>query len=133
MMPQPPPSAGRTRMRRLLRPFRIAVLFTAVMAFAPSTAARGGEPPLPPNDAVPDARTRPPPGPRDDPAVQVRPPGCALWTDSCVTCERQAAGRISCSNIGVACQPQAVKCVRSDQADDKRPDGDKPDREKKDN
>jgi hypothetical protein len=68
-------------------------------------------PPLPTADIVPDTHGKlavPP----DDPAVQVHPPGCAIWTDRCVTCERDA-GKTSCSNIGVVCQPQAVECVRA--------------------
>jgi hypothetical protein len=67
---------------------------------------------LPSADIVPDGPAKPP-VPPNDPAVQARLPGCAVWTDHCVTCQRDA-GKISCSNIGIACQPQAVECVRSE-------------------
>jgi Asp-tRNA(Asn)/Glu-tRNA(Gln) amidotransferase A subunit family amidase len=32
---------------------------------------------------------------------------CKAWTDGCRTCARDA----SCSNIGIACQPQPIKCI----------------------
>jgi hypothetical protein len=82
-------------------------------------AAAGPADSLPTADIVPDGPVRPPPAPPDDPAVQARLPGCAVWTDRCVTCER-AAGRISCSNIGISCQPQAVECVRGEAAEQKQ-------------
>jgi hypothetical protein len=37
---------------------------------------------------------------------------CAAWTDSCVNCSRTDPGSYSCSNIGIACQPKEVVCVR---------------------
>ena len=42
-----------------------------------------------------------------------------LHLDRCVTCRRDA-GKITCSNIGVACQPQAVECVRAEPAEEKK-------------
>ncbi len=72
---------------------------------------------LPSADVVPDLPATVSP---NDPAVQAHPPGCAAWTDRCVTCEREA-GKISCSNIGIACQPQAVECVRREPAEEKKP------------
>jgi hypothetical protein len=74
---------------------------------------------LPSADIVPDVPAKPP-VPPDDPAVQARPPGCAAWTDRCVTCQREA-GKISCNNIGVACQPQAVECLRREPEEEKKP------------
>lgn len=53
----------------------------------------------------------PAPPPRGDRSVQAGEADCAAWTDRCVVCERRAEGRVSCSNIGIACQPQAVQCV----------------------
>jgi hypothetical protein len=76
------------------------------------------EPSLPATDPAAPAK---PPVPPDDPAVQAHLPGCAVWTDQCVTC-RHEAGRTSCSNIGTACQPQAVECVRSEAEEDRRPE-----------
>jgi hypothetical protein len=119
MRPLPPLSVRRARAgasRRLLAAFAFAI---AAALTATTAAVRAAEPPpLPTADVVPDAPARPP-APPDDPAVQARLPGCAVWTDRCVTCER-AAGRISCSNIGIACQPQAVECVRSEPAEEKK-------------
>jgi len=43
---------------------------------------------------------------------------CLEWTDTCVNCVRSQQGEnFSCSNIGIACQPKEVTCVR--RADDK--------------
>ena len=43
---------------------------------------------------------------------------CLEWTDTCVNCVRDQSGEnFSCSNIGIACQPKDVKCVR--RADEK--------------
>ncbi len=37
---------------------------------------------------------------------------CQEWTDACRTCKRQENGDPVCSNIGPACQPQAITCSR---------------------
>ena len=38
---------------------------------------------------------------------------CMVWSDSCVTCLRSKTdGDYSCSNIGIACQPKEVTCIR---------------------
>jgi hypothetical protein len=76
------------------------------------------DPTLPSGDIVPNAPANPS-VPANDPAVQAQPPGCAEWTDRCVTCRRDAAKTI-CSNIGIACQAQAVECLRSEPAEEKR-------------
>jgi hypothetical protein len=90
--------------------FAILVMLAAAV-FAPIQAA---EPPsLPTADIVPDVPAKPP-VPPSDPAVQARLPGCAVWTDRCVTCSRTTDGT-SCSNIGIACQPQAVECLMSEE------------------
>jgi hypothetical protein len=89
------------------------VLATVAVAMT----VEAGEPALPTADIVPDAPAKPS-VPPDDPAVQAQLPGCAVWTDRCVTCQREA-GRTFCSNIGIACQPQAVECVRNEQAEEK--------------
>jgi hypothetical protein len=111
---RPMPSAACARL--LTAAWLLTVAAGAVMV--PSAAVRAAEPPLPTADSVPDQ----PPMPavlRDGPAVHARLPGCAVWTDRCVTCTHEA-GRVSCSNIGIACQPQAVECVRSEQAEEKK-------------
>jgi hypothetical protein len=53
-------------------------------------------------------------------SIQSGLPGCAVWTDRCVICQRDS-GVISCSNIGIACQPQAMLCLRPDAAEGKKP------------
>jgi hypothetical protein len=38
---------------------------------------------------------------------------CLEWNDTCVSCVRaQSGGDYSCSNIGIACQPKEVRCIR---------------------
>jgi hypothetical protein len=39
---------------------------------------------------------------------------CLEWTDTCVKCARNQSGGddYSCSNIGIACQPEEVRCVK---------------------
>jgi hypothetical protein len=75
--------------------------------------------PLPSADVVPDVPATPGmPQTRADPSVQSGAgfPACLAWTDGCVTCQR-AAGKIACSNIGIACQPQAPQCLQAAPAD----------------
>ena len=44
--------------------------------------------------------------------VQQAPANCSRWTDQCVNCSRGAEGEPPvCSNIGFACQPQAIRCL----------------------
>ncbi|SRR6266849_5719549 len=105
------------------------VIGIAVAALAMMVIARAAEAPppcancsaaqtLPSADIVPDAPAKPA-VPPNDPAVQAQLPGCAEWTDRCVTCQRDA-GKITCSNIGTACQPRAVECVRAEPAEEKK-------------
>ena len=103
-------------------------LFVVVAAVMTTFVASAAEPPpcmncaaeqtLPSADIVPDASAKSP-VPPNDPAVQAQPPGCAEWTDRCVICQREG-GKITCSNIGIACQPQAVECVRAEPAEEKK-------------
>lgn len=38
---------------------------------------------------------------------------CLEWTDTCVNCVRAGArGDFSCSNIGIACQPKKIECLK---------------------
>jgi hypothetical protein len=38
---------------------------------------------------------------------------CLEWTDGCINCARDGLhGDFSCSNIGPACQPKAVECLK---------------------
>jgi hypothetical protein len=56
------------------------------------------------------------PAPRRNPAFQA----ARWWTDRCVICQRDR-GVTACSNIGIACQPQALLCLRADAVEDKKP------------
>jgi hypothetical protein len=50
--------------------------------------------------------------PAENLSMQKGPPNCKQWTDECVTCTRGAEGEApSCSNIGIACQPKAIRCT----------------------
>jgi hypothetical protein len=95
----------------------LAMMAAAGAAEAPTPCADcATERTLPSADIVPDLPANVSPS---DPAVQAHLPGCAVWTDRCVVCQREA-GKISCSNIGIACQPQAVECVRPEPAEEKK-------------
>jgi hypothetical protein len=128
MTPPLKPSLHRAPLPRRVVPLCFgvpSVLFFTVLFAVLATATRApvlaAEPALPTADIVPDLPAKPP-VPPDDPAVQAHLEGCAVWTDRCVTCERNvAAGRVFCSNIGIACQPQAVECVRSETAEENKP------------
>lgn len=37
---------------------------------------------------------------------------CLEWTDGCRTCEKPVAGEATCSNVGIACVSQAVRCTK---------------------
>jgi hypothetical protein len=122
----PPLRRGRFRIPDVPMPnLRACICAVLVTLAAASTAlpVQGAEPlpcpgctaapALPTADIVPDLPAKPP-VPPNDPAVQARIPGCAVWTDRCVTCSRTAGGA-SCSNIGIACQPQPVECLQSEE------------------
>jgi hypothetical protein len=55
--------------------------------------------------------------PAEKVSMQKGPPNCSRWTDECVNCSRGAEGEAPvCSNIGIACQPKAIRCVGADPA-----------------
>ena len=58
----------------------------------------------------------PPPDKPKELSVYVNQPNCSRWTDECVTCTREAdnAAAPVCSNIGIACQPKAIRCLSTD-------------------
>jgi hypothetical protein len=37
---------------------------------------------------------------------------CTGWTDRCRRCSRGKGGKTECSNIGIACAPAKVECVK---------------------
>jgi len=59
----------------------------------------------------------PPRPPAENFSMQKGPPNCSRWTDGCVNCTRGAEGEAPfCTNIGVACQPKAIRCVSPEAA-----------------
>jgi hypothetical protein len=86
---------------------RFALMFALVTASAAATASlRAAELDIP-------AR-RPP---SENVSMQKGPPNCARWTDECVNCTRGAEGEAPvCSNIGIGCQPKAIRCLSSEPA-----------------
>ena len=68
---------------------------------------------LPSADSVPDRPPARPPA-STEPSIQSGAglAACLAWSDGCITCER-AEGKISCSNPGIACQPQVPRCLRA--------------------
>ena len=56
------------------------------------------------------------PGP-NDPSLHAYPETdktCLEWTDTCRTCLRVGDTGV-CPNIGIACQPKAITCVRREE------------------
>jgi hypothetical protein len=93
------------------------IMVAAVAADAPlAPPAPLLELPAPPELPVPG---EPPQAPGA--STQSGMPGCAVWTDRCVICQRDG-GVIACSNIGIACQPQAMLCLRTEAAQEKKPE-----------
>jgi hypothetical protein len=77
--------------------FAIAIATAAFLAAGASFAA---EIEIPPRTTLHDV------------SVHKGPPNCSRWTDECVNCSRGGEGEPSvCSNIGFACQPQAIRCL----------------------
>ena len=51
----------------------------------------------------------------DNVSIQQGPSNCSRWTDGCVNCSRENKDdEPVCSNIGIACQPKAITCLRTD-------------------
>lgn len=66
--------------------------------------------------ATPNTVTPPQPeATSKDIPIQQSQPNCSHWTDECVICARGAPGsQPTCSNIGFACQPKAIRCLSGD-------------------
>ncbi len=107
-------------------PSIVTILSTAVLLAALSAAAVAADPPALPPVAVeldgPGELSQSGPGG----SIQSGIVGCVLWTDRCTVCQR-ADGVVACSNIGVACQPEAPICLREEAAPAKKPDTEKAD------
>ena len=106
-------------MRRLGISWVVAVaLMTGLAAAQAQVQSQPADPPrqeLPSADSVLDRPVSSTPVAPADPSVQSGAglPACLVWSDGCVTCER-AEGKISCSNIGIACQPEAPRCLKTE-------------------
>jgi hypothetical protein len=102
----------------------IASLAAAMFAFAAVAADAPVVPPAAPLELpAPPELPVPPELPQagSGRSTQSGMPGCAVWTDRCVICQRDG-GVIACSNIGIACQPQAMLCLRAEAAQEKKPE-----------
>jgi hypothetical protein len=90
-------------------------------AEAPSTEVPPAA--VPPSTPPPAATELDGPAPRSQPgaggSTQSGLPGCAVWTDRCIICQRDS-GVVACSNIGIACQPQPLMCLRQEAAPEKK-------------
>jgi hypothetical protein len=126
MTPLIPRSIRRAQLRTNVM---AACALTVIVQLATAITTRAAEPGLPNAEIVPNVPAKPA-VPSNDPAVQTHLPGCAVWTDRCVTCRRVADGT-SCSNIGIACQPQVVECIVTESAEEKPASENKPSEEKK--
>jgi hypothetical protein len=94
------------------------VVAVALMMASAAAQPQATDPPrqeLPSADSVPDRPASSTPVAPADPSVQSGAglAACLAWSDGCVTCER-ADGKISCSNIGIACQPEAPRCLKTE-------------------
>lgn len=80
----------------------VALVITLAATFAwADGAADAAEIEIPPRRAPPNL------------SMQKGPANCSRWTDGCVNCSRGAGGEPPvCSNIGFACQPRAIRCLR---------------------
>jgi hypothetical protein len=92
---------------------RTIASLTAAMIVVAAVAA---DAPVAPAPAVPELPQAP-----LGASMQSGIPGCAVWTDRCVVCQRDS-GIIACSNIGISCQPKAMQCLRAEAADGKKPE-----------
>jgi len=82
-----------------MRHFGFAVAFLTIVGLA-GAAALAAEIELPRRPASQNV------------SIQQGPPNCSRWTDDCVNCSREDKDTPPvCSNIGVACQPKAIRCL----------------------
>jgi hypothetical protein len=104
----------------------VALALTALPAVAADSPTSPSRAPVTPSPGAPELDSPaelPHAGPVS--SIQAGIQGCAVWTDRCVICER-ASGIITCSNIGISCQPQPILCLRTEAVEEKKPEGDTP-------
>jgi hypothetical protein len=81
-------------------------LIVSTLVWASLAGGAGAAPPA-------DEAAAPPAKP-GSPSVQgfgAHNPTCLAWTDGCVLCQATTRGQSSCSIIGIACQPVAIRCT----------------------
>jgi hypothetical protein len=93
-------------------------LLVAALAIQPAAGWAADLPlePAKPAPAAP-AKTEPapsaaPPQPAGNNVFVAPEAGCLEWTDGCRVCQQPPAGEVHCSNVGLACTPQAPRCMR---------------------
>jgi hypothetical protein len=85
----------------MMHRFHVTILL--LTAFLAATGARAAEIDIP-------SLAKP-----KDLSVHFNQPNCTRWTDECVNCTRGVEGAgPTCSNIGFACQPKAIRCIGID-------------------
>jgi hypothetical protein len=109
------------RMVAALTAILVAGAAAAAVGVEKSAAGEGADAhqQLPSADIVPEA---PASAPSSTSAPSLQSGGglsaCRAWTDGCVICQRPE-GPITCSNIGIACQPQVPRCLEAAPAEAK--------------
>ena len=94
---------------------RFCTIATAMAATLAAGSAFAAELPVPPRAEPQETLRDKPDGTSRELSVYVNQPNCSRWTDDCVNCTRGADGEApTCSNIGFACQPKAIRCVGLD-------------------
>jgi hypothetical protein len=87
------------------------MLSTVLLLAALAAAAVAADPAAAPPAAVELDGPKEPAQPGPGGSIQSGIAGCVLWTDRCTVCQREGS-LVTCSNIGVACQPEALICLR---------------------
>jgi hypothetical protein len=88
-----------------MRPDHSLVALVLAIVLAGCNAAAAADLAIPPR-IVPKEISR-------DISIRTGPPNCSAWTDDCVNCSRDAKDQPAvCSNIGFACQPKTIRCLR---------------------
>jgi hypothetical protein len=95
----------------------------AARSSAEAQSTEAPPPAAPPSTPPPAATELDGPAPRTQSSAggstQSGMAGCAVWTDRCIICQRDS-GVVACSNIGIACQPQPLMCLRQEAAPEKK-------------
>ena len=88
---------------RLRRWQGAAIILAAVLCTAQAVAADLPVTPAPKSEPAPAPAAA---SPRAPPHAT-----CREWSDGCRTCQRAPGGEVACSNVGIACVPNAMQCT----------------------